>query len=299
MSAPTINSIEVDNSGSDTELTVNATVPDGTSASVFVLEDTDSDGAANNEVEQAIEDGTNTHTLSALDGDPEHIYWTHSELEPGEVLTIDNFEEEPDGPYGSNEDLPDYYGGFDDQTLTSVDGSIYEIQTTVVNDGQRALEMSDDSFATGVVSHTDDGLPRYPQQGETWEVRLYLETDSSGLIWFGVPLNDTPRDNSYRVQIGAPEFSTTFSIGKFSGGSFTQLASSETTFPKEEWLRVEIEWTDTDDINVSVDNASGTEEDSLSVNDSDANIESEGGIGWASDNDNTNVSCYLDDSGVL
>lgn len=77
----------------DINLDTTATIPSGASATVWVYEDTDNDGVADNVAEQAIGNGTNTYTLSGFDDSSGNDWWVYVQTQPGGVtqqVTIDS-----------------------------------------------------------------------------------------------------------------------------------------------------------------------------------------------------------------
>jgi len=217
---------------------------------------------------------------------------------------VDNFEDaqaDPAGVYETGQTLDDYYSGFDGASLVSVSGD-HVRQTNTVFAGAQALEMNSGGASTGIVSHSGDGLNRYFQQGETLEARVYHNGTSTTLgraafIYFGVPSNDSPRTNGFRAEAKAGDDST-IRLGKFSGGSFSELDSVNIAPPNEQWTRWEIEWALNDTITFTVEEDDGTQVDSLSVTESDSNIDGDG-IGLSENVGNTSESILIDEIEVI
>lgn len=69
----------------DLTLTIDATVPTNTSVEAIVYEDTDSDGTAENAVNQSISDGTNEYTLSGFDGSSGNDVWVEIVLDNSDI----------------------------------------------------------------------------------------------------------------------------------------------------------------------------------------------------------------------
>lgn len=68
----------------DIDLTTTVSVPSGTSITVTVYEDVDGDGSAENTASQAIDDGTNTYSLSGFDANG-GSYWIEAEFDTNDV----------------------------------------------------------------------------------------------------------------------------------------------------------------------------------------------------------------------
>lgn len=218
---------------------------------------------------------------------------------------IENFElgsGDPAGVYASGETLGDYYDGFDGTTLGSVSAA-HTIQTGTVYDGSRALQMDSGDSTTGIVSHKGDGLNRYPEQGETWEFRAYFDGTAGDqrpvFMHYAVPDGDTPRQNSYRAEVKNGGSSPFIRIGKFSGGSFSELATSSTEPNNGEWLRAEIEWDNSDGHRLRVENADGSLVGEPTATDSDSNISGTVGIGWGDNISDTSDNVFVDAAKVI
>jgi hypothetical protein len=149
---------------------------------------------------------------------------------------VDNFEV-PDGPYGSNEDITDFYNG---------DTGAFERQQSTVTEGSFALRQFGANSNANMTSPTTGGLPNYPSRGDILEGFYYGGRDKthSALI--------TLSDNSSRGGIltddcYAINFDYRSGEGKISlsnGGSETTLATSSTAPPKQEWLSWRFELSD-------------------------------------------------------
>lgn len=76
----------------------------------------------------------------------------------GATGLIDNFEDSPDGPYATGEDVSNYYDG---------DTSVLTRNTSSVAEGSYGLHSSDTSGAWfNIISQPGDGLPNYPEPGD-------------------------------------------------------------------------------------------------------------------------------------
>ena len=190
---------------------------------------------------------------------------------------VDNFELEgsdPAGPYSDGDDITEFYAG---------DTSEFSITTDESSVGSRSLEFNDSNFRT-ILSKPEDGLPRYPEYGET--VNYYVR--------FGQNVNDLrfifgaeDADNFFGVQTNPDRDRVRFF--KRVGGSFESVATDETVnYPLDEWLKVEVDWQDEKTISVM-----DSEETVLgSVSGADTTFDNEMGIGFEGLDSGTNPGYF-------
>lgn len=113
-------------------------------------------------------DGTGIQTLYQGDGTE---LWS-AQSETGSI--IDNFEDEPDGPYEDDETIVDYY------TITG-DSANWERSTDAIQ-GDYALERTSSEAAAALYSAPDDGLPSYPEVGDTVGLLIRDNDEIPGLV---------------------------------------------------------------------------------------------------------------------
>ena len=94
---------------------------------------------------------------------------------------VDNFEDAPDGPYGSEETIADYYSG---------DVAAYVRSTSDVVEGSRALAYDGGASANVIQSAPGDGLPQYPDAGDS--LRVFLRAPNFTSFAFGIEPDSGP-----------------------------------------------------------------------------------------------------------
>jgi len=169
---------------------------------------------------------------------------------------------------------------FEDNDISEYQGSKtgFITQTGTVYEGSYALSQNDSS-ADFTEMFSNSGLPRYPQSGDTFELRAYADSSGSGdpeqqpQTLFGVQ----DADNLYMV--GTTEGSTDgLRIWVKSGGSFNKIASSSSSgVPIDEWMKWVIKWSSDGNITFTVYDNSGNKVDSISATDT---AYSGGGFGF-------------------
>jgi hypothetical protein len=153
---------------------------------------------------------------------------------------IDNFEyrsSNPSGPYESGEDLSDYYTGYGPDGLSSFSrGDSNSIQ------GSKAIQMStsntNDNFA---VSEPGDGLPNYPEQGDSIGF-LTRENNGSlmGVLWGAGDANGFD-GYGYEINTRVNEIS----IYKWTdSGNRNKIASSGASISNSTWYWMEVDFPD-------------------------------------------------------
>jgi len=172
---------------------------------------------------------------------------------------VDNFEDAPVGPYATGQGIADIYTG---------DTGIASRSTAEVFEGSKSLELSRPS-ATGrdAISSTT-GLPRYPQRGETFEVRVNEPpgTSSECHVLFGV-VTETSFSNidCYAIRLGG----NNMLLRRLDNGSFAPtLDTTSVSFPGDEWMKLQIDWGSNDLIDVTLFDASGSQIGNVSATDS-------------------------------
>lgn len=209
---------------------------------------------------------------------------------------IENFEDHPTnsdsqpyGPYQSGDNLTSFYSKYGSDEFTR--------QSGVVQSGNYALEWSDttDSYDNAfLISQEGDGLPRYIQRGDTFQVWLRDENGSEanriGCL-FGVQ----DSNNYYSVELQTKKDVSGLFISQ--SGSRSQLASGSSTYSSSTWYLFEVSWSSDDSISVTVYDSDGsTVKDSFSVTDS--TFSDQTGVGWYG-RGGTGMTCYADSFEVI
>ena len=175
---------------------------------------------------------------------------------------VDNFEEEPDGPYGDTDDLDTYYST---QTATA------SFETETVFEGSRALDLTHSDGSDFIISDTTDGLPNYPARPAYLRVAMYDDSGVSLAAMFGV------QDSSNFYAFGSRPDSNELRLWKDGVGGGDVVASEEVTLSQDTWYIYECDWNDNGTIEIRVLDSDENELGSLSHTDEDY---SDGGIGF-------------------
>jgi len=177
---------------------------------------------------------------------------------------IDNFEDYPDGPYDENgETLSDFYGG---------DLASFDRQTGTVFEGTHALEQDGD---VRIASLAGEGLPRYPQEGDEFSIRVKMGSTFTR-IGFGVQSRNPWRDNAYVVNSDFRSGQPSLKIrGNENGNSLFAIDGTDTTNPTNEWCRIKVNWSS--GFTAELFDSSGNSIDSVSTSDT---TYLSGGIGF-------------------
>jgi len=124
---------------------------------------------------------------------------------------IDNFEDDPDGIYGSSETTADYYSG---------SPSVFDRTTTNVTEGSQALKHDGTSGIAAMYSQPGDGLNNYPSEGDTVEWIHY--TDSAVVAGPMVAASAGVDGYLYDLHPGANDIQ----IWRFDNGSVRKIGST-------------------------------------------------------------------------
>jgi hypothetical protein len=166
---------------------------------------------------------------------------------------------------------------FEDADIVEYSGEkvSFEIINSPVFDGTNALGMTNDD-GSGHLITSQSGLPRYPEEGDTFSFRTYLEPDAqTSAFLFGVQ----DSDNYYRARILDSTFASEISIGKVSGGSRSTFDSKFASIPANEWLEGIVEWQTGGDMRFTLNDSGGnTIKETDLVNDTEFSTET--GFGW-------------------
>ena len=131
---------------------------------------------------------------------------------------VDNYEDSPDGLYGTGDDITTYYSG---------DTSIASRTTTnpIAGSYSLALETGGNNYIGSV---SGDGLPAYPQYGEVLSLRVEFPATDWNIEHFYATNNNSSRDNGYAIRVGAG--GQGIRINRFDSGSATAIADSSFSY---------------------------------------------------------------------
>jgi hypothetical protein len=155
----------------------------------------------------------------------------------------------------------------------SEDKVSFDIINSPVFEGTNALGMTNDDGAPHLII-SQSGLPRYPEEGDTFSFRTYFENSISEMAFlFGVK----DANNYYRARVikSANEIAT----GKVSGGSTTNFDFAAASIPLGEWLEGIVQWQPGGDIRLTLKDSAGNEIAQTAL-ENDTEFSNESGIGW-------------------
>lgn len=159
--------------------------------------------------------------------------------------------------------------------------------TTVQNGSYSGYVNSQGNRFHGIFSKS--GLNAYPSAGDTFEGYVYSDTEND---WWPVVLfGFQDQDNHYATKSQSNGSGIGFEV--IENGSRTQLetVSLGRVLPVSSWFKTRIEWSESGDITYRVYDTSGSEIDSLSVQDT---TYSSGGFGFGVYDNNGNHFNYYD-----
>jgi len=169
----------------------------------------------------------------------------------------------------NNETVDDFEdGNLNEYTLRDTSGSNdVSIISSDSYAGSNALELVESGGSPEAESFAGDGLPAYPDAGDTIEFRVkFPATDGSTIFaWF---MSGAIFSDSYYVDIEAAQGSLALKK-RVSGTETTFATDTSVSYPAGEWLRVGIGTTSGGgQISVSIEDAAGTQLTSLTASDS-------------------------------
>jgi len=184
---------------------------------------------------------------------------------------IDDFEDN---------DISEYFDFTGNGSWSTQSGTVFE--------GSYALKSDYDGATPTQRLISTSGLDRYPQSGDTFSFRYYYTTqDDACTLKFAA---DESLDNYYHVKVGYDD--TEIDISKSVDGNFTKMATGAlSNKPLDEWCEVIIDWTDSGDIDVTINDQSGSE---IATDSTVDNSHNGGGIGFDSFNARTSSTHYFD-----
>ena len=184
---------------------------------------------------------------------------------------VDNFEDSnanPAGVYDAGETLADYYSGDIEEFSRESNASIIG-ETGVESTGEFGY----------IISTPEDGLNRYIQQGETFNIFIRPNTtDAAPGILFGAQ----DLDNHLGVRLQG--FQSGMEIFERVEGSFNDVESNSWEFTEGEVYRLEVDWKNGGEVDFKVFNNQESEEASLSWDNPDDLFADAVGVGLYTNN---------------
>ncbi len=180
-------------------------------------------------------------------------------VESESVTAIDDFEDN---------DLSEYSG----------DTSLFRTQSSLVANGSYALQHDlGGGDQGGIVSM--NGLTQYPQAGQNFKYRVFLDGVQEHVTWFGAQKASSPPNNTYAARLD--NANGDFALQVRSSDQLSTIASESVSIPETEWLTVHVGWSS--DGNLSAELRSATGKSLAAITGSNTEFSS-GGVGfWASD----------------
>jgi len=192
---------------------------------------------------------------------------------------VDNFEAvgaDPAGPYESGDTIADYYSG---------DTGSFERVTTNVGDGAHSLGVS--AGTSAIFSNPGDGLPEYPQEGDTLSF-LIRGTSANSFPVVLSNVEDDPSPNCYGHELDTS--GGRISIFRYDNANFDSFGtrlnqtsvsvSNNTYFFGEVSLPAGSNQIKFELFNLNANNEKGTSIGSVQTTDSNVSTTNRG-IGWA------------------
>ena len=188
---------------------------------------------------------------------------------------VDNFEDadaDPAGPYEDGEDITDYYGGATAGFARTTDNAV---------EGDKSLNGNQAESNEFIISEPNDGLPNYPDFGDTISFLLEDRGDISlpGAVYNGALGTD---DTGYAAIIDTRD---EIAIRRLDGqGNITVIASTSQTINENQvyYGEVDIPSENGDSHEFRIYNVDGLEPDNLlaTVTATDDTYTDQRGIGW-------------------
>lgn len=198
-----------------------------------------------------------------------------------DTTTIDDFEDGDYSEYGGDDN-----GGFD-------------VTKSQPRSGDYSLEMDGDGDGGSnhnIESLDGEGLPAYPEKGDTFRFHVYFSADTTP-----IQLRWAIDSHSGGGTFGGDQYAWVIHPGddeirllEFTDGDLTEIGSSDTDpIPTGEWLEARIDWRTNGDINLYLYDSNESEIGSLSVTD---DTHSHVGVGFfLNDDGDTSTPVYIDD----
>jgi hypothetical protein len=197
-----------------------------------------------------------------------------------------------DGGVASAERV-DYVDDFEDDDLDEYEvsapaGVTVTTSTDRPYDGSRSVKIDkDNTDADQGNAVSMNGLPRYPQPGDTFRAFYYTENnDGIHTLKFGV--QDTTDEYRYEVDI---DIASGTDLHKVDENGYTDLDSTNTVPASNQWVEIEVAWQRDGTMNVTIYDANGNTVTTLSASDTEFRG---GGIGFRSYNRDSTDTTYWD-----
>lgn len=126
---------------------------------------------------------------------------------------VDNFEDSPDGPYGTGDDITTYYSG-------DTGGASRTTSTPIADTYSLALQTSSNDYIGSVAG---DGLPAYPQYGDVLSFRVRFPATDWNVEHHYATSSNTSQADAYAVRIGT---GGDLQINRYDAGAYANIASS-------------------------------------------------------------------------
>lgn len=198
---------------------------------------------------------------------------------------VDNYEDDPDGPYASGEDITDYYtgdtGAYSRSTATSIDGS-YSLQASHSEGGSSSYRR--------IVSLS--GLPNYPSLGDNFSVFFRSSNLNSGQNADTVDFDffEQSDGSGIRIQVEGS--------GDFALSSPNDVSTGSHSLSDNTWYEFYLETQTDGTIDGYIRSTGGTNLHSLTITD---NTFTSGGIAFQLGNNQFSSShtVYWDNASIL
>lgn len=185
---------------------------------------------------------------------------------------VDNFEDQPDGLYGGEDDisLSDIYvedtGAFSRTTDRSVTGA-YSL-------------FNDDESDAGIYADEDSGLEITPEAGNVFEFwwNLIEQRDYQETHWAVQDINEVNGRNPENGYAFESENDGSVHFYVYEDGNGTNLDSASIGYSSGEWYRTEVDWGSDGSFSITIYDDSENVQGTLSTNDTTF---SSGGVGFS------------------
>lgn len=134
----------------------------------------------------------------------------------------------------------------------------------------------------GLVSTS--GLPNYPAPGDTFKAySQFVYAADFGGIQFACQTESSTFPDGYRCQIDGGQDRIEIIVQTGGGGTFNTIGTAPLTLSNflNEWLEHDVTWATNGDITYTVSDATGTQQASVTAN--DTTYTAQAGFGWASE----------------
>lgn len=191
-------------------------------------------------------------------------------------LIVEDFE-----AYDATTTLEDHYSAD-----FGADFDNYDVSADAAFTGSQGLKSDGEVWGQAIVSQPGSGLDNYPEAGDTFEVYVRSDTNTSesvSALIFGRQSGGASYFLYFRWDDDQVE------LADWDGSNLNSLDTNALTLPENTWFRAEVDWATNGDINVTVEDDDGPASASLFDNDTSYTL---GGIGWWYDTSGTH---YFDD----